>query len=44
MYAKCSLLPEVTLFAYDLAGPALTIGPYVEGQLSRPASLTGPTQ
>jgi hypothetical protein len=44
VYAKCSLLPQVTLYAYDAAGPSLTVGPYVEGGLSRPVTLVGPTK
>jgi len=42
VYAKCALLPQVTLFVYDAAGPTLTAGPYVEGALTRTTS--GPTR
>ena len=41
VYAKCALLPQITLYVYDAAGPSLTAGPYVDGGLRRPPS--GPT-
>ena len=36
-----ALVPQVTLYLYDAAGPSLTAGPYVDGGLKRP--MSGPT-
>lgn len=35
VHAKCALLPEVTLYLYDLAGPKISVGPYVDGRIAR---------
>lgn len=39
--AKCALTPQVGLYVYDLIGPTLTLGPYLDGSVALAAAGGG---